>query len=344
MILGKVIEKDGTPTEDFKVDFPIFSETNTLIAGITRSGKTNLILKMVEELQENNPEVSLVFLDAQDEFDLIADRYENITILSKSETPKVFPDLERAYAIGEQTRRLPQSVIVKLSDLPRDKRPEFVAKFIEGFNAPSAGKEIGHPFVFFIDEANLFCPTKVTRETRKSQQAIIDQVERGLKYKIVTVLATQHNSALDIDARRMCANKFVGKTSELSDRRSIEEMMGSKEIGKQLWGLSKGEFFVRGDAIGIDEARKVQIDQSTIKTIQAGQKPEDSGKISNQFESLVENKNDLSYLEILQKKVADLEQLLKLANARAEYQYNEGFRIAEQQYKEKSTLQRLMKK
>ncbi len=344
MILGKVIEKDGTPTEDFKVDFPIFSETNTLIAGITRSGKTNLILKMVEELQENNPEVSLVFLDAQDEFDLIADKYENISIISKSETPLVFPDIERAYAIGEQVRRLPQSVIVKLSDLPRDKRPEFVAKFIEGFNAPSAGKEIGHPFVFFIDEANLFCPTKLSKETRKSQQAIIDQVERGLKYKIVTVLATQHNSALDIDARRMCANKFVGKTSELSDRRSIEEMMGSKEIGKQLWGLSKGEFFVRGDAIGLDEARKVQIDQSTIKTIQAGEKPKEITKITSEFQTLVENKNDMSYLQILEKKVADLEQLLKLALARAEYQYNEGFRIAEQQYKEKSTLQRLMKK
>ncbi len=343
MILGKVIDKDGTPTGDFKVDFPIFSETNTLIAGMTRSGKTNLILKMVEELQENNPEVSLVFLDAQDEFDLIANRYENITIISKSETPKVF-DVERAYSIGEQTRRLPQSVIVKLSDFPRDKRPEFVAKFIEGFNSPSAGKEIGHPFVFFIDEANLFCPTKVTRETKKSQEAIIDQVERGLKYKIVTVLATQHNSALDIDARRMCANKFVGKTSELSDRRSIEEMMGSKEIGKQLWGLSRGEFFVRGDALGMDEARKVQIDQSTIKTIQAGQKPEEITNIRSDFETLVENKNDLSYLQILEKKVTDLEQLLKLALARAEYQYNEGFRIAEQQYKEKSTFQRLMKK
>ena len=343
MILGKFIDKDGSPTGDFKVDFPIFSETNTLIAGMTRSGKTNLILKMVEELQKDHPEVSLVFLDAQDEFDLIAERYENITVISKAESPKVFL-IEKAYGIGDQVRRLPKSVIVKLSDFPRDKRPEFVAKFIEGFNSGSAGKEIGHPFVFFIDEANLFCPTKVTKETKKSQQAIIDQAERGLKNHIVTVLATQHNSALDIDARRECANKIVGKTSELGDRRTIEEMMGGKEIGKQLWGLNRGEFFVRGDALGLDEARKVQIDQSTIKTIQAGQKPEERAKMTSEFETLVENKNDLSYLEILQKKVADLEQLLKLALARAEYQYNEGFRIAEEQYKDKSTFQRLMKK
>jgi len=341
MILGNIIDKEGTPIGDFKVDMPTFFQTNTLLQGMTRSGKTNLILKMVEELQNNYPEVRLVFLDAQDEFDLIADKYENITLVSKATSPHVF-DIERAFSIGNQTRRLPQSVIIKLSDFKKEDRPKFVAKFVEGFN--SAGKEIGFPFVFFIDEANLFCPRKVTKETKKSQLAIIDQVERSIKNNIVTVLATQTTSGLDIDARRECANRLVGKTTELGDRNIVEEMMGDKTIGDSLWSLKKGEFYVRGDAIGMDKVRKVQIHPSSIKKIQAGLKPEQKAKLSNEFESLVENKNDLSYLEILQKKVADLEQLLKLALARAEYQYNEGFRIAEQQYKEKSTFQRLMKK
>ena len=326
---------------DFELDLKILLKTHTFIQGMTGSGKTSLILKIVEQVKKERPDVQMVFLDDQEEFTEIPNQFDGFKLISRGTTPKIFT-LDHANDIGKQTRRLGMSVVVNLHDFEdQHDRETFVGEFLRGFS--SIGKDVGTPVIVFIDEADMYVPTKSHKANIPSRYPIVNLTKRARKQNISIMLSTQYLSEVDIRARRECANRIVGKTTELRDRRTVSELLGDPKIADELFDLTAGNFFVRGEVFqkGIS---KIYVEESEITRKQAGVAHEEVKKSDyDVFEEAVENKNEQNLVDILDEKIANLEKQLKDQKIKTDQAYSEGFLKSEQQWKSKGKIERLLK-
>ncbi|MCP6727058.1 MAG: DUF87 domain-containing protein [Patescibacteria group bacterium] len=345
--------KFGTNLEDnsvFELDLKTLLKTHTFIQSMTGGGKTSLILKIVEQVQKERPDVQMVFLDDQEEFTEIPLQYPKFKIISKDATPKIF-SIDHAKQIGIQTRRLGKSVVVNLHDFEEQyDREAFVGEFLRGFS--SLGKEVGNPAIIVIDEADVYIPTKSNRSNIPSRYPIINLTKRARKLNISVILSTQYLSEVEIRARRECANRICGKTTELRDRKIVAELLGEPKVADELFDLKAGNFFVRGEIFKQGVSR-IYVEESNITRKQAGVADEELKKLEqiqtklsaeeDLFEKAVENKNDQNLVEILQNKIADLEKQLADQKIKTAHAYNDGFLKSETQWKEKGRFERLLK-
>lgn len=337
MKLGTNLEDNS----DFELDLKILLKTHTFIQGMTGSGKTSLILKLVEQVKKERPDVQMVFLDDQEEFTEIPNQFDGFKLISRGTTPKIFT-LDHANDIGKQTRRLGMSVVINLHDFEdQSDREEFVGEFLRGFS--SIGKEIGTPAIVFIDEADVYVPTKSNKANIPSRYPIVNLTKRARKQNIAIMLSTQYLSEVDIRARRECANRIVGKTTELRDRRTVSELLGDPKIADELFDLTAGNFFVRGEIFqkGIS---KIYVEESKITRKEAGVAHEEVKQSDyDVFEEAVENKNEQNLVEILDEKIANLEKQLADQKVKTDQAYSEGFLKADQQWRSKGKIERLLK-
>ena len=340
---------------DFDLDLSIFLRTHTFIQSMTGGGKTSLILKLVEKIKKERSDVQMVFLDDQEEFTDIPIQYKDFKLISRDTTPKIF-SLDYAKQIGVQTRRLGRSVVVNLHDFEDlTDREAFVGEFLKGFI--SVGKEVGTPAIVFIDEADVYVPSKSNRANIPSRYPIINLTKRARKLNISMVLSTQYLSEVDIRARRECANRICGKTTELRDRRIVSELLGEPKVADELFDLKAGNFFVRGEAFK-SGVSKIYVEESHITRKQAGvaDSDEQTGKIGllqntkrmviedQIFEQAVENKNDQNLVEILQGKIVDLQKQLALEKIKSSQQYSEGYQASDTKWKDKTIFERMKSK
>jgi len=345
--------KFGTNLEDntvFELDLKTLLKTHTFIQSMTGGGKTSLILKIVEQVQKERPDVQMVFLDDQEEFTEIPLQYPKFKLISKDATPKIF-SIDHAKQIGIQTRKLGKSVVVNLHDFEEQHdREAFVGEFLRGFS--SLGKEVGNPAIIVIDEADVYIPTKSNRSNIPSRYPIINLTKRARKLNISVILSTQYLSEVEIRARRECANRICGKTTELRDRKIVAELLGEPKVADQLFDLEAGYFFVRGSIFKKGVSR-IYVEESNITRKQAGVADDELKKLEHiqtkltaeedLFEKAVENKNDQNLVEILQNKIADLEKQLADQKIKTSHAYNDGFLKSETQWKEKGRFERLLK-
>jgi len=360
------LAKNLADNSDFNLDLSTLLRTHTFIQSMTGGGKTSLILTLVEQIKKERSDVQMVFLDDQEEFTDIPTQYKDFKLISRDATPKIF-SLDHAKDIGIQTRRLGRSVVVNLHDFDDlTDREAFVGEFLKGFI--SVGKAVGTPAIVFIDEADVYVPSKSNRANIPSRYPIINLTKRARKLNISMVLSTQYLSEVDIRARRECANRICGKTTELRDRRIVSELLGDPKIADQLFDLKAGNFFVRGEAFK-SGVTKIYVEESNITRKQAGvvndKQDEQLGKqvqiqtrqttlISETrvnkdyepdiFEQAVESRNEQSLIEILQSKVTDLEKQLAQEKIKSSQQYSEGFLESEKNWKDKTIFERLKTK
>ncbi len=330
---------------DFELDLSTLLRTHTFIQSMTGGGKTSLILTLVEKIKKERPDVQMVFLDDQEEFTDIPIQYKDFKLISRDTTPKIF-SLDHAKDIGIQTRRLGRSVVVNLHDFEEQKdREAFVGEFLKGF--VSVGKEVGTPVIMFIDEADVYVPTKSNRSNIPSRYPIINLTKRARKLNISMVLSTQYLSEVDIRSRRECANRICGKTTELRDRRIVSELLGEPKIADELFDLKAGNFFVRGEAFK-SGVSKIYVEESNITRKVAGVTQESTKSTKSVdfdiFEEAVENKNDQNLVEILQSKITDLEKQLAQEKIKSSQQFSEGFQASERNWKDKSIIERMKSK
>jgi len=345
--------KFGTNLEDnsdFELDLKTLLKTHTFIQSMTGGGKTSLILKVVEQVQKERPDVQMVFLDDQEEFTEIPIQYPKFKLISRDATPKTF-SIDHAKDWGIQTRKLARSVVVNLHDFEEQHdRETFVGEFLKGFS--SIGKQVGNPAIVVIDEADVYIPTKSNRSNIPSRYPIINLTKRARKQNISVILSTQYLSEVEIRARRECANRICGKTTELRDRKIVAELLGEPKIADQLFDLEAGYFFVRGSIFKKGVSR-IYVEESSITRKQAGVADDELKKLEqiqtkltaeeDLFEKAVENKNDQNLVEILQNKIADLEKQLADQKIKTSQAFNEGFLKSETQWKEKGRIERLLK-
>lgn len=346
MIIGKNLEDNS----DFDCKLNVFLRTHSFIQSMTGGGKTSLILKAVETMKKERPDVQMIFIEDQEEFTEIPLMYKDIKYVSKESTPKIFT-LKHAKDIGIQSRKLGVSMVINLHDFTkRSERAEFVAEFLKGFK--SLGKKVGTPVKIFIDEAHQLCPRVDKKITMESKEEIIDLAKTGRKFNMTLVLSTQFLSDVDISARRECANRIVGKTTELRDRRTVAELMGlTNEQKEELFDFTAGNFYVRGEMFKKGVSR-IFVPESKITRKQAGVANQSSeakreeikqklAEMTDIFETAVENKNDQSLVEILQEKITDLEKQLAHQKIKTDQAWSEGFQTCDKQWKSKSKLERL---
>lgn len=336
-----IIGKDLVDNSDFKAGLGVFMKTHTFIQSMTGGGKTSLILKNVEEIKKERPETQMIFLENQEEFTDIPKFYKDIMMFSRETRPKIFT-VNHAKDVGIQARRLGLSMVINLFDF-KDKKDQrkFVAEFLKGFM--SLGKAVGTPVKIFIDEADQLCPRSDKKESADSKEQIIDVAKRGRKFNITLVLATQYLSEVDIKARRECANRIVGKTTELSDRRVVKELMGlTQEQADELFDFTAGNFYVRGEIFKKGVSRILVSESSITRKLAGVAESAKSAKPVDIFEDAVENKNEQSLVDILQGKISDLEKQLAQEKIRSSQQWSEGFQKSEKQWKEKSKLEKML--
>lgn len=312
---------------------------------MTGGGKTSIILKKVEETRKERPETQMIFIENQEEFTDIPKFYSDFRLISRSNTPKIFT-LDHAKDIGIQARRLGLSMVLNLFDFKeKADQKKFVARFLEGFM--SLGKKVGTPAKIFIDEADQFCPRVDKKDARESKEQVIDVAKRGRKFNITLVIATQYLSEVDISARRECANRIVGKTTELRDRRVVKELMGlSQEQADELFDFTAGNFYVRGEMFKKGVSR-IYVTESKITRKQAGvSETQTLREVHNQtnnkiFENAVENKNSQTLVEILQEEIAELKKQLAEQKIKTKQAWSEGFLKCDQQWKDKSGFEKV---
>ncbi len=353
MIIGKDITEEGKSI-DFELDITEFKKTHTFLQAMTGHGKTNLILELVDGLRKKSPDINFIFFDDQEEYTLIPKKYKDIVLVSKDRTPKIFTT-GHAFSLGKSARKNAQSLIIKLTDFKKQEDKElYVQKFLEGFK--SLGKDVGEPFLIVVDEADLFVPTRSKRKEALSRAEVVHFCKRGRKYNAIMLLATQYSSSVDIDARRECENYFIGRTKQRADRNAVCEMLGDKTIFDNLgWGLDRGQFYVRGLALSSD-LRLIQTKEAEIEKRLAGVSEEKSySDLSKIYEESVTGGKDLSLIEMLQKKIEELEKELTVVKSKEltdeirkhliDMGFNEGLKKAKEQYEDdKGKLTRFMEK
>lgn len=348
MIIGNQVnytddwKQEVNEVADFELNVPTFMKTHTFLQAMTGSGKTNLILELSDGLMQERKDTQFIFFDEQEEFTGIPKKYKNVVLISSKDTPKVFTT-GHAYELGLQSRRTGQSLVIKLADFKQQKDKElFVANFLEGYK--SEGKKYGTPCVIVIDEADLFVPTLSKAKNVASREPIIWYCKRARKLNISIVLATQYSSAIHIDARREMENYFIGRTKQRSDRKAVCEMLGENSIFDTLgWGLKKGQFFVRGDALS-QHLMLIQTKESDITKKEAGVDEKSTSSLSKIYEQSITEHSELTVLEMLQKKVAELEKELVVAKSKEltddmrknliDMGYNEGLQKGIEQERE----------
>lgn len=259
---------DLADNSDFEMNLSVYLRTNTFLQGMTGSGKTGLILNMLEATKSERPDVQNIFIEDQEEFTDIPKLYGDIKYISMETTPKMFT-VQHAKQIGVKIRKIGLSVVVNLHDFEkRSDRCEFMAEFLKGFG--SLGKKVGTPAKIYIDEADQYCPRIDKKVSRNSKEQIIDIAKRGRKFNITLVVATQRASSVDIEVRAECPNRIVGKTTESRDRTTAKEIIGlTNEEKEELYDFTAGNFYVRGEMFKKGVSR-IYVPESSITRKQAG--------------------------------------------------------------------------
>lgn len=318
MILGKDIETN----EDFVIFANTLLKSHTFMNGVTGSGKTNTILKIIEmmktaEFKARFHEIQIILISVKDDYVLVPKHYNNFILFSKSQYPQIF-DVTLAFEVGQRARETSLSMVIKTSDFNTLKeRQEFVGRFMEGFR--SIKLEKANPVLFVIDESDVFVENTRTKN-HPSRDIIIDATERARSEGISLLLATQYATQVHPWARANCSNRIVGLTVELIYRKTVAEMLGDKSLADGLWNLKTGQFYFRGHAFP-SGLHLVQVDRSVIEMPQAGiQYKEPTGKqeYHDLLQSAVINEGLEPLIIQLQRKINELELLL-------ETEYDRGY-------------------
>ena len=352
------IGTDVITQKDYHINETELLNNNTFVTGITRSGKTNLILKLIEivrseEFKAKHGEVPIIIFDTDGEY-LNVPKIQSDFVLFENEGKyaEIF-NIENAKTLAQTVRNDLLSIVIKLTDFAnREDREKYVAEFISGLRTDD--REVWHPILVLIDEADLFIPTVSKQKKSHSRFELIECAKRGLKEGISLFVATQTASSVHIDLRRQCFNQIMGGQAERSDRRVASEMLDNPDVFDKLWNLKKGEFFVRGRAF-TNTATLVQFDKSGIDTPTIGIKTESKQKetvqefVVNRMQGSTKN-----LVETYEEKIAKLQDQIKILNTnqwtqtKQQSAYDEGKfdgRLQTQdEYKKKSLVDRVLNK
>lgn len=254
----RIVERDPMDiAEDFRPSVHTMIGTMILLCGIRRSGKSNLLAVLNEELGRFG--VPSVVFDTEDEYSGLVDkRYlPHAVHVGSPEDRRYSPapgayvgiDIEGAYAFGQAILDGRLQAIVNLKSWGDDDAAIIMSEIIVGLNEWEEARENKDrlPVMLFLDEAQKWLPQnlKDSYVTRDNQtllhQAFFDiAVARGGKRGFGLVCATQRYSQLNKNVLQS-QWKFLLKQSELIDVANyVKQGLAQEDVE----AMQQGEAFI----------------------------------------------------------------------------------------------------
>jgi len=244
---------------------PLFG--HALVAGMTTAGKTHTLIVLAEELGPLG--VPCLIIDPQGEFIHLPtiDREKYIVV----------EDLRIEDLISHMQHK--QIVVYNLLGYTKKTKISRTSELLQELmmakerDYQQASEDIRllqlPPILIIIDEADIFAPNFIKGSgegARESVAPIVDLLERGAKFGLGTIVATQRITRLDIDVRSQCNSAIVFR---MIDAGSVQVIHNIDYIPKEeilrIRGLEQGEAIIAGRLV--KRTRRVKI--RDIKTPRA---------------------------------------------------------------------------
>jgi Helicase HerA, central domain len=203
--------------EHFRPSFHSFLSMNTLIVGIRRSGKSNLLAVLVEELARFL--LPFILFDTMGEYTGLVDKrfLPRARLAGNAERMGEIPEaakgllanvtVENAYSCGQIVMKQGLQLVVNLKGYNDEDAALIMSEMSDGVNDWQEDRRNRDriPFMFFIDEAQKWFPESLQEKPSDItpttfallQEAFVGQVvERGGKNGLGLVVATQRYSRL----------------------------------------------------------------------------------------------------------------------------------------------------
>ncbi|WP_330083269.1 ATP-binding protein [Methylocystis iwaonis] len=216
--------------------------TRLLVQGNSGSGKSHLLRRLLEQ---SAPWVQQAVIDPEGDFVTLADRYGHVVVdAQRSEA-----DLQR---IAARVRKHRVSVVLNLEGLETEQQMRAAAAFLGGLF--EAEREMWHPVLVVVDEAQLFAPTaagEVSDEARKASLAAMTNLMcRGRKRGLAGVIATQRLAKLAKNVAAEASNFLMGRTFLDIDMARAADLLGMERRQAEMFrDLESGNFVALGPAL-----------------------------------------------------------------------------------------------
>ncbi len=301
------------PAGIFGADLQRLIETKALVQANSGGGKSYLIRKILEQ---THGKVQQIVLDVEGEFSSLRTKYDYILAGKGGD---VAADPRTADLLARKLLELGADCIIDLFELKSHEQRRFVRVFLESLM--SAPKDLWHPVIVVVDEAQLFAP-----EAGKSEalEAVIDLCTRGRKRDFCAILATLRISMVHKDALAQCLNKLIGRTALDIDRKRAADELGftTRESNLALRDLDPGEFYAFGPALS-KSVQKVTIGKVSTphgheaRKALATRRPAPTEKVKKALEQLgdlpKEAEEEIRDRDSLRARVRDLEREIATA-------------------------------
>lgn len=203
-------------------------------------GKSWLIRRILEQ---SFGQIQQIVIDPEGEFSTLRERYDYVLV---GKGYDVAADPKTAALLAHRLLKEKVSAIIDIYELEPLERERFVANFTQALvNVP---KELAHPYLYLIDEAQDFAPEK---GDALSSKAMLSIAKKGRKRGCCPIFATQRVADFSKSVIAACNNKLIGQASlDIDMKRCAAELgFSTKEQMLSLRDLDPGEFFAFGPAI-----------------------------------------------------------------------------------------------
>lgn len=210
-------------------------------------------------LEQTFGHIQQIIIDPEGEFSTLREKFDYV-LIGKGKEFDIQADPRSAALLAHRLLQENVSAIIDLYELDPLERERFVANFTLALvNVP---KNLHHPYLYVIDEAQDFAPEKGDALSSKALHAI---AKKGRKRGCCPVFATQRVSDFSKAVIAACNNKFIGQASLDIDMKRCAAELGftTREQMLSLRDLEPGEFHVFGSAIS-KTVQKVKI--GAVKT------------------------------------------------------------------------------
>jgi len=258
----------GEDQRNIKVKLPVnplFG--HVLVAGMTTVGKTHLLIVIAEELGQLG--VPCLIIDPQGEFiNLPVIDRERYVVVEELRIENLINHMQQKRIVVYNL--LGYSKITKISRVAELLQELMNAKEKDYQQAAADPRLLQMPpILIIIDEADIFAPNLIKGQgegARESVGPVVDLLERGAKFGLGTIVATQRITRLDIDVRSQCNSAMIFR---MIDAGSVQAAHNIDYIPEQeihrIRALEKGAAIIAGNLV--KRVRRVQI--RDIKTPRA---------------------------------------------------------------------------
>lgn len=267
-LVDNVVDSDGPPPQIFEKEganlAPNFKPTihslvpaTKFVCGITRSGKSNLIAVLVENIGPTG--MPIVVFDTEDEYDGLLDPkhlqrmvhagHENWRNESHAKHCYEALELDEAYDFGRRIVEERLQVVVNLKSYADDDAAVIMVEIVAGINDWQQERDVEYriPTEIVLDEAHKWLPQNLGDSyVTKEHQTLLHQtffntvVAQGLKRAIGSTFATQKYSRINkqvMQAQWM----FLLKQNEPIDLEGYEKRGLNRNA---VLGMAQGEAYI----------------------------------------------------------------------------------------------------